>query len=126
MVDTNTKTETDRRRDKRYRLDDTVQVLDVDRDSVLGSIADLHAGGFLLVSSGADIETERTYSIKLLLPRHINGCSEVAVKAECLWVGEPMAECQGLVWAGFHIFEDSLRSLISIEEVVTEFGIEAR
>jgi len=79
-----------------------------------------------VVSSGNGVEVERVYAIKLLLPRHINGCSEVAIKAECLWVGEPMAEVQGLVWAGFHIFPESVRSLIGIDEVVAEFGIEAR
>lgn len=126
MAKTNPDSHADRRQETRYHLDDTVLVMDVETETVLGSIADLHSGGFLLVSSGGAVETDRTYSIKLLLPRHINGCSEVAVKAECLWVGEPMAECQGLVWAGFHIFKDSLRSLISIDEVVTEFGIETR
>ncbi len=126
MVDISRNSDKDRRQDTRHKLDDTVQVLDVDSGKVLGTLADLHSGGFLLVSSGNGVEVERVYAIKLLLPRHINGCSEVAIKAECLWVGEPMAEVQGLVWAGFHIFPESVRSLIGIDEVVAEFGIEAR
>lgn len=113
----------DRRRAPRFRLDDTLQVVDAHDGQEIGQVMDMHQQGFMLMCpQGA--EQGREYQIKLLLPRHIDGCSELSMAAHCLWVAEPMTESLALNWAGFSIVPDSVRSLISLDDVLSEFGVE--
>jgi len=125
MAEDNRYSGVERRRGPRYRLDDNVQVWNLDTDSELGVVADLHSKGFMLMCpKGAN--KGHCYHIKMLLPRHINGCSDLTLKADCLWTAESMTESHDLMWAGFEFIPDSLRALISIDDVISEFGIEPK
>lgn len=111
----------ERRQQTRHKLDDDVQVVNADSGKTLGIIADLHNNGFMLAGTGK-VKTDRVYNIKLLLPRHVNGLSEVAFQAECLWISNSMSEESSLFWAGFQILPDTQRSLLSVNDVIAEFS----
>ncbi|WP_317930364.1 hypothetical protein [Halioxenophilus sp. WMMB6] len=123
MAENNPVEKGERRSAKRHKLDDRIQAVDQTTGKELGTIADLHEGGFMLVSRGA-VVMETVYTVKLLLPRHINGCSEATLQAECLWISEAMVDSPDVVWAGFQIIPDSYRSLISMAEVIAEFRVD--
>ncbi|BFM05734.1 hypothetical protein [Halioxenophilus aromaticivorans] len=117
--------DSDRRSEPRYPLDDNVQVIDLGNDSTLGVIMDLHSHGFMLMCpKGA--EQSLTYSLKFLLPRHINGCSELALHATCLWTAESMSESEDMQWAGFAVVSVSEHAVIRLQDIVAEFGIEPK
>lgn len=115
----------ERRSETRYLLDDTLQVIDTELGEELGTLLDLHHQGFMVMCpKGA--QQGHVYTIKLLLPRHIDGCSDLNLQAQCLWVADSMSEADAFKWAGFSIVPDSVRSLIGIKEVIAEFGVEPK
>ena len=115
----------ERRSELRYELDDSVQVVDQSTESTLGVILDLHTSGFMLMCpNGA--EQSQIYSLKFLLPRHINGCSELTLRATCLWAAESMSESQPMQWAGFSLLAINDHSVINLQDIVTEFGVEPK
>lgn len=111
----------ERRKLERHKVNDTISVVDFNNQAALGTLVDLHTEGFMLIGSLVQ-ETGRIYSLRFELPRHINGCSDVILSAECLWLAPAMSDDNSLRWAGFQIQPGSIRSLLTIEDILGEFS----
>lgn len=99
----------EKRSQVRIPVDDEICVRDAISGQELGTLANIHDEGFMVISDGG-LKEDYLYQVVF----EISGNSEaVPMGAECLWISETGTGDQ--VWAGFQIMEisDEARQRIS-------------
>ncbi len=89
------------RRAKRKRADDTIEVIDLMREVVLGRIGNISESGMLLIGSETPYE-DALFQLRFTL-RGPKGTREISVGAHHLWTDE--ANVPGQVWSGFRFID---------------------
>ena len=85
----------------------------------MGALVNITTEGFMLMSDTL-IESNRIYSISLLLPDAMSGHKQVDLGTDCLW---SRVEVEGgRYWAGFQIIDASRSALDRIEALIGEFS----
>jgi hypothetical protein len=105
---------TDERRisDRANLKQDTVTVYDRNRETMVGTIANISETGFMLVST-EEIQPESVFQFELQFSdRDIN----VQLGAVCLWNAE--AGKAGVFWNGFHIIDISDQAQSQLQQVM--------
>lgn len=94
-----TRSDPEKRRQTRVPVEDEIFVRDTVSGLVLGTLANIHDEGFMVISDGG-LKEDHLYQLALethpdALPIHLG--------AECLWISETGTGDQ--IWAGFHIVD---------------------
>ena len=93
----------DQRTQVRIPVDEEIFVRDVVSGKELGTLANLHKEGFMLISDG-DLREDHLYQV--VFEKELGSLGmEFSLGAECLWISETGTGDQ--VWAGFQIMECS-------------------
>lgn len=103
----------------RKRVNEKIQVRDLNSDELIGNLVNISAGGLMLVSE-APITPNRLFQFSLTLPAPVNGIPVVEFGAECLWV-QDNTETKGPCWAGFQIIDISDLGTRLIEQLINEW-----
>lgn len=90
------------RRLKRSEAQQVVLVRDVFRDLDVGRIVNLHEEGFMIIC-GDQVKENGLYQMQLVFAEAVDGCTQISVGAECLWIKETVGDER--FWAGFHIMD---------------------
>ncbi|OQX47350.1 MAG: hypothetical protein B0D85_01620 [Candidatus Sedimenticola endophacoides] len=91
-------------------------VSDLLSGSIIGSLANISGGGFMLVTD-QDLPLNALYQLRLHLPDNLSGGRDLNLGAESLWCnpGENTgSRCQ---WYGFHIIDISNEDAELIEQL---------
>lgn len=100
----------------RIPVDEEIFVRDVLSGKELGTLANLHAEGFMLISDGG-LKEDHLYQV--VLEKELGSApTACSLGAECLWISETGTGDQ--VWAGFQIMECSDSAQAQIEEIMAE------
>ena len=90
------------------------------RDSVssleMGTLANIHDEGFMVISDGG-LKEDNLYQVVFELG---NGKGEINLGAECLWISETGTGDQ--VWAGFQIMDVSEDAKQQIESLLVTYA----
>lgn len=109
--------ENEKRRQTRVPISEEICVRDLVSGRELGTLANVHDEGFMVISDGG-LKEDRLYQVGFELdPEHSDG--QLSVGAECLWISETGTGDQ--VWAGFQIMEMSDQARARIEQLVQQF-----
>jgi hypothetical protein len=95
----------------RIRIDENIELIDINMEQSLGKLINISAGGFMLLAS-SDIPTNQLFQLRLSLPEE----DSVEFGAECLWVQETSDE--GHFWVGFQIIDISEQATDRIESLI--------
>ena len=108
-----------RRQQQRVQLHKPISVININTHKVMGALVNITTEGFMLMSDTL-IESNRIYSISLLLPDAMSGHKQVDLGTDCLW---SRVEAEGeRYWAGFQIIDASRSALDRIEALIGEFS----
>ena len=105
-------TEENQRRLRRCVVQQTINVVDVVTDHVLGRLVNIHGEGLMIVGARPVI-VDPLYQLSLQLSVPISGQSQIAVGGDCLWAR--VDEDGSQHWAGFHIIDISTQGLELID-----------
>jgi len=108
-------TEDNQRRLSRRAIQQSITIVDVMTDQVLGRLVNIHREGFMLVGTGP-VTVDSLYQLSLQLSVPVNGQNQIAVGGDCLWTRADEGGSQH--WAGFHIIDISAQSLELIDALV--------
>lgn len=61
-----------------------VKVMDVETGRLFGRVVDITADGMMLVGS-EPVDTGRTFQLRIVLPRMVDGKMDITVHAEAVW-----------------------------------------
>ena len=108
-----------RRQQQRVELHKPISVININTHKKMGALVNITTEGFMLMSDTL-IESNRIYSVSLLLPDAMNGHKQVDLGSDCLWSRD---EVEGeRYWAGFQIIDASRSALDYIEALTTDFS----
>jgi len=108
-----------RRQQQRVELHKPISVININTHKKMGALVNITTEGFMLMSKSL-IESNRIYSVSLLLPDAMNGHKQVDLGSDCLWSRD---EVEGeRYWAGFQIIDASRSALDYIEALITDFS----
>lgn len=96
----------------RIRIDENIELIDINLDQPLGKLINISAGGFMLLASG-EIPTNQLFQLRLQLQ---NGDEFAEFGAECLWAQETSDE--GHFWVGFQIIDISEQNTTRINSLI--------
>jgi len=65
----------------------TVKVLDAENNQLLGRVVDVTADGMMIVSK-QQLEAGRALTLRVILPRMVDGKMEITVQAEVIWTNQ--------------------------------------
>lgn len=100
----------------RIPVDQEIFVRDVVTGRELGTLANLHHEGFMLISDGG-LKEDHLYQV--VFEKLIGDASaDKSLGAECLWISETGTGDQ--VWAGFQIMDCSDAAKAQIESIIAE------
>lgn len=103
----------------RKRVNEKIQVRDLNTDELIGNLVNISAGGLMLLSE-IPLTPNRLFQFSLSLPAPINGITVIEFGAECLWVQDD-TETSGPCWAGFQIIDISDLGTTLIEQLINEW-----
>ena len=95
----------------RKRIDEDIELFDINKEQSLGKLINISTGGFMLLASG-EVPTNQLFQLRLQLP---NGEDIVEFGAECLWAQE--TSDKGNFWVGFQIIDISEQNSTRIESL---------
>lgn len=107
----------ERRKSPRTKINKLLDVVDLDRDIVLGRLVDLSPEGFMLLSERS-LEVNRIFQLGLQLPPGSAG-RLAALGAESLW--QETSNDSRQYWVGFQIIDISQDSLDKIHQLLRQF-----
>ena len=96
----------------RIRIDQDVELIDVNAGQPLGKLINISAGGFMLLAS-VEIPTNQLFQLRLQLQ---NGEDFAEFGAECLWAQE--TSDVGHFWVGFQIIDISEQDTAQINSLI--------
>lgn len=102
--------ESDKRSQVRIPIDEEINVRDTVTGVEIGTLANIHDEGFMVISDGG-LREDHLYQVVFELG---GGKGVIELGAECLWISETGTGDQ--VWAGFQIMDiaDESRKQITI------------
>ncbi|MCB1881631.1 MAG: PilZ domain-containing protein [Gammaproteobacteria bacterium] len=103
----------------RKRVNEKIQVRDLNTDALIGNLVNISAGGLMLLSE-IPLTPNRLFQFSLSLPAPIDGATVIEFGAECLWVQDD-TETSGPCWAGFQIIDISDLGTKLIEQLINEW-----
>lgn len=108
--------DSDKRSQVRIPVDEEIFVRDTISNLEMGTLANIHDEGFMVISDGG-LKEDNLYQVVFELG---NGKGEISLGAECLWISETGTGDQ--VWAGFQIMDVSEAAKRQIEELLTQYA----
>ena len=100
----------------RKRVNEKIQIRDLNTGELLGNLVNISTGGLMLLSQVA-LTPNRLFQLSLALPAPIDGIPVIEFGAECLWVQDNV-ETNGPCWAGFQIIDISDLGTMLIEHLI--------
>ncbi len=118
--DTTTKSEkgSDKRNQARILVDDEICVRDISSGLELGTIANIHEEGFMVISDGG-LKEDHLYQIAFESSERSVSGEDIQLGAECLWLSETGTGDQ--IWAGFQIMEISDSAQSNLDKLVAQY-----
>lgn len=107
--------ESDKRSQVRIPVDDEIFVRDTVSSLEMGTLANIHDEGFMVISDGG-LKEDNLYQVAFELGA---GKGEINLGAECLWISETGTGDQ--VWAGFQIMDISEQAKQQIETLIVQY-----
>lgn len=108
--------ESDKRSQVRIPVDEEIFVRDTVTNLELGTLANIHDEGFMVISDGG-LKEDHLYQVVFELG---GGKGEINLGAECLWISETGTGDQ--VWAGFQIMDVSDEAKQQIEALLSQYA----
>jgi hypothetical protein len=103
----------------RKRVNEKIQVIDLNSGGVMGNLVNISAGGLMLLSE-VPLAPNRLFQLSLVLPSPLDDTASIEFGAECLWVQE--SENTGApCWAGFQIIDISDQASQLITHLMSEW-----
>lgn len=116
MIRNNSKSSnSDKRSQIRIPVDDEICVRDTVSGVELGTLANIHDEGFMVISDGG-LKEDNLYQVSFEIN---SGRAPINLGAECLWISETGTGDQ--VWAGFQIMDLSEDARLSIEQLMAQY-----
>lgn len=106
------------RRARRKRADDTIEVIDLMRETVLGRIGNLSESGMLLIGSETPFD-DALFQLRFTL-RGAGGARDISVGAHHLWTDA--ANVPGQVWSGFRFIDLSHEDSVALRGWIDQPG----
>lgn len=100
----------------RKRVNEKIQVRDINTDKIIGNLVNISSGGLMLISDRL-LTPNRLFQLCLILPVPIDGIPVIEFGAECLWV-QDNSETGRPCWAGFQIIDISDSGTELIERLI--------
>lgn len=100
----------------RIPIDEEIFVRDVVSSLEMGTLANIHDEGFMVISDGG-LKEDNLYQVAFELG---GGKGEITLGAECLWISETGTGDQ--VWAGFQIMEASEEAKQQIHDLLSQYA----
>ena len=94
----------EKRSNPRRRIEHRIEVVDLNTEQVLGTLANISLGGFMLLSNNA-MPINQLFQLRIPFPSPINNETAVEIGAESLW--STAATGPGSHWTGFQIIDIS-------------------
>lgn len=102
----------DKRNQVRVLVEDEICVRDTSSDLELGTIANIHEEGFMVISDGG-LKEDHLYQV--VFERGAED-GDIKLGAECLWLSETGTGDQ--IWAGFQIMDISDEDKVNLDKLV--------
>lgn len=99
----------------RIPVDDEICVRDTVSGAELGTLANIHDEGFMVISDGG-LKEDHLYQVAFEIN---SGRAPIQLGAECLWISETGTGDQ--VWAGFQIMDLSEDARAQIEKLMAQY-----
>ena len=103
----------------RKRVNEKIQIRDLNTGELIGNLVNISAGGLMLLSE-VPLSPNRLFQFSMAFPTPINGIPVVEFGAECLWVQDD-TETSGPCWAGFQIIDISDLGTSLLEQLMNEW-----
>lgn len=104
---------------ERHPISGVVNVLDTNRGLNLGSLANIHEEGLMII--GPDVvRVDHLYQVELQLPCQINGRDRIPLGIDCLWVR--LSENARHYWSGFQVIDASDEARADILGLIRQLG----
>ena len=110
----------EKRKLKRRQLIYYLKVMDGNTNELLGRLADITTEGIMLISEKA-IETERPFSLQLILPTGMRGGKKIDIEAKSLWSKRDVNP--DLIDTGFRFIKISPEDLETIDELILDYEL---
>lgn len=107
--------EAQKRRLVRREVVAKVEVIDINRGELLGTLVNIHEEGLLVVGPKI-MREDHVYQLEFKLPTPVSGIDSIQLGVDCLWVKS--ADDSGLCWSGCHIIDLSDQAREQIEKVI--------
>lgn len=104
---------------ERYTINAVVDVVDTNRELIMGRLVNVHQEGMMVMGADA-VSVDHLYQLELRPSQAVNGRSAIPLGGDCLWVRFAVDTNQ--YWSGFQIIDLSDESLADIETLITLFG----
>ena len=112
---------TENRTVERRHLVFYLRVFDQHGRGIIGHLTDISTAGLMLVSE-REIDQEEVFDVRLILPKEVQGRTELQLKIRCIWCRpDPIPEFHV---AGFNFVELDLEQKKLIDALVAEFSRE--
>jgi PilZ domain. len=105
----------EKRTQVRIPIDDEILVRDTVSGLELGTLANVHDAGFMVISDGG-LKEDNLYQVAFEVN---SGRPSITLGAECLWISETGTGDQ--VWAGFQIMDLSEDARQQIAQLMTQY-----
>lgn len=105
----------EKRSQTRIPIDEEICVRDTVSGIELGTLANIHDEGFMVISDGG-LKEDYLYQVAFEIN---SGRAPITLGAECLWISETGTGDQ--VWAGFQIMDLSDDARLQIEKLLTQY-----
>jgi PilZ domain len=110
--------DSNKRSQVRIPVDEEIFVRDTISGLEMGTLANIHVEGFMVISDGG-LKEDQLYQVILEVG---HGNDDIQLAAECLWISETGTGDQ--VWAGFQIMKASDAAKQQIEALLTQYEAE--
>lgn len=105
----------ERRKQDRKKLDQLLELFDVNSESPLGKVVDISLDGIMIVSQ-KPIPTNKVWQLRMEFPSQKDGNQVVLFGAESLWCDDSMAP--GQYWTGLHVIDISSEDFLVFKNFV--------
>jgi len=103
----------------RKRVNEKIEIRDLNTGELVGNLVNVSAGGLMLLSE-VPLTPNRLFQFSMTLPAPIDGIPVIEFGAECLWVQDD-TETNGPCWAGFQIIDIADQGTTLIEQLIKEW-----
>ena len=105
----------DKRSSPRRRVNDDIEILDINSGQTLGHLGNISSGGFMLLANTAP-NTGQLFQLRMLLPTPLGEAPHIELGAECLWCDASASGNQ--IWAGFQIIDITDEAIVLIDQLI--------